>query len=90
MAMENFSAHQQKIIKRYYQNIDGISLQRLGEVVTELYLAEGKKLERHWKTVAGLMQKLEVPASQQKVILESQSIEKLAALVQELQKKHSG
>ena len=39
----NYTAHQQKIIKRYYQHIDAISLQRLAELVGELYLCEGKK-----------------------------------------------
>ena len=43
MAMENFSRHQQGIIKRYYEHKDEISLQRLAELVTDLYLAEGKK-----------------------------------------------
>ena len=31
-----------KIIKNYYENRDAISLQRLSELVTELYLAEGQ------------------------------------------------
>ena len=33
---------QQNIIKNYYKNQDAISLQRLSELVTNLYLAEGK------------------------------------------------
>ena len=36
------SKYQQKIIKNYYDNREAISLQRLSELVTELYLAEGK------------------------------------------------
>jgi hypothetical protein len=87
MSKHDYSAHQQKIIKRYYDNVDSISLHRLGEVVTELYLAEGKKLDRLWTTVESLMQKLKVPTGQQKVILESKSIVRVAALVQELQSK---
>ena len=42
---KNFTKHQQKIIKNYYDNRDAISLQRLSELVTELYLAEGKARE---------------------------------------------
>ena len=34
--------YQQNIIKRYYNNQDAILTQRLGEQITELYLAEGK------------------------------------------------
>jgi hypothetical protein len=41
--LDDFSPHQQRIIKRYYENQDTIQLQRLGELVTDLYLAEGKK-----------------------------------------------
>ena len=40
--MAERSKHQQKIIKNYYQNREAISLQRLSELVSELYLAEGK------------------------------------------------
>ncbi len=41
MPMEDFTPHQQKIIKRYYANQDTAQLQRLAELVSELYLAEG-------------------------------------------------
>ena len=40
--MPKRSKYQERIIKNYYQNIEGISLQRLSEHVTELYLEEGK------------------------------------------------
>jgi hypothetical protein len=46
-----YSKHQQKIINNYYENREAISLQRLSELVTELYLAEGKARERQWKFV---------------------------------------
>ena len=65
MGMQDFTRHQQGIIKRYYENIDGISLQKLSELVTELYLAEGKKREKLWKTAVSAMQKLEQAQFQQ-------------------------
>ena len=40
--MAEYSKYQQKIIKNYYEHQDTILLQRLGEQITELYLAEGK------------------------------------------------
>lgn len=40
--MTDYTPYQQKIIKRYYDNQDSIQLQRLSELVGELYLAEGK------------------------------------------------
>ena len=37
-----YSKFQQKAIKNFYDNRESISIQRLGELVTDLYLAEGK------------------------------------------------
>jgi hypothetical protein len=87
MGMNDYTAHQQKIIKRYYQNIDSISLQKLGEMVTELYLADGKKRERLWKNATVAMQKLEVHPNRISQIVTSDKPELLAELVRELQGK---
>ena len=87
MGMNDFSAHQQKIIKRYYQNIDAISLQKLSETVTELYLAEGKKRERLWKNAAVAMEKMGIQPARIEGIVKSNKPELLAELVQELQGK---
>ena len=43
--MPKRSAYQERIIRHYSQNQDSIMLQRLGELVTDLYLAEGKTRE---------------------------------------------
>ena len=51
------------MIRNYYQNRDEIMLQRLGELVTDLYLAEGKAKSRLWKRVAEILEKLKVPKS---------------------------
>ena len=85
MGMENFTRHQQGIIKRYYQNLDQVSLQRLGELVGELYLAEGKKRERTWKAVVAAMQKLGVPQARIEHILAQNDPRLVANLVTELQ-----
>lgn len=58
---QDFTPHQQKIIKRYYDNQDTIQLQRLAEMVGELYLAEGKKRAGVWKRVIAALQKLGIP-----------------------------
>ena len=47
--MAKRSSHQDKIIRNYYQNRDAIALQRAQELVTELYLASGKKRVRYWE-----------------------------------------
>jgi hypothetical protein len=58
--MADFSKFQQKVIKRYYDNRDDIALQRVQELVTELYLSEGKKRTKHWESVALHLGKLGV------------------------------
>ena len=63
MGMDNYTRHQQGIIKRYYQNFDAIQAQKLADLVAELFLAEGKKKEKLWASAVTTMQKLEVPQS---------------------------
>jgi hypothetical protein len=50
--MAKRSRHQEKIIRGYYQNREAIAVQRLQELVTELYLSEGKQRARLWKQAA--------------------------------------
>jgi hypothetical protein len=47
--MAKRSSYQDKIIRNYYQNRDAIALQRAQELITELYLASGKKRAMYWK-----------------------------------------
>lgn len=61
--MPKRSSYQDRAIRNYYQNRDEIMLQRLGELVTDLYLAEGKAKSRLWKRVAEVLEKLKVPKS---------------------------
>ena len=55
--MPKRSKYQQKVIKNYYDNREAIALQRVSELVTELYLAEGKQRLRHWKTLRSHLEK---------------------------------
>ena len=88
MGMEDFSKHQQKIIKRYYENIDQISLQRLSELVADLYLTEGgKKRDKLWDSAVGCMQKLGVPQTRIDHILSQKKPELIASLVKEMMGK---
>jgi hypothetical protein len=84
---QNYSPHQQKIIKRYYDNLDTVSLQRLSDLVGELYLCEGKKKERAWQAAVKAMEKLDVPKSRIEHLLKQQNPALLAELVKELQSR---
>lgn len=82
--LDDYTRHQQGIIKRYYQNLDTIQVQRLAEQVTELYLAEGKKKEKLWLSVATTMQKLKLPQQRIDHLIGKKDPALLAALVKEL------
>jgi len=58
--MAEHSRYQQNVIKNYYENRENIALQRAQELVTELYLTEGKKREKNWERLVGHLQKLEI------------------------------
>lgn len=83
------SAYQQKVIKNYYDNKDAIMLQRLGELVTDLYLAEGKKRESTWKRVESTLEKLGVSKKRIDHLHEADNPSMLANLLKELMEKDS-
>ena len=85
--MAKHSAHQQRIIKNYYQNRDAIGLQRLGELVTDLYLAEGKKRQQVWKNVVTALQKLDIKPTRIEHLVKQDDPALLAMLVEELMEK---
>ena len=62
MSEKAYSKYQQNIIKRYYDNRDSIALQRAQELITELYLTEGKKREKVWDSLVKNLEKAGVPA----------------------------
>jgi hypothetical protein len=78
------SKYQQKIIKNYYNNQGAISLQRLGELITELYLAEGKARAKQWQYIVGALEKLKVPQSRIDHLIKQDNPALLAKLLEEL------
>jgi len=46
---QDLSRHQRGIVNRYYDNRDTIMAQKVSELVSDLYLAEGKKADTLWK-----------------------------------------
>ncbi len=84
---KQYSKHQQKIIKNYYDNKDAISLQRLGELVTDLYLAEGKARATKWKQASAAMEKMGVKQQQIDHLVEQDNPALVAKLVEEYMNK---
>jgi len=85
--MADFTPYQQKIIKRYYDNQDILQLQRLAELVGELYLSTEKKRQGVWRRIVSSMQKLGVPSSRIDHLRQQDKPELLAQVVKELEGK---
>jgi hypothetical protein len=85
MAKQDYTPHQQKIIKRYYDNLDGIALQRLAELVGELYLSSGKKRQRVWTQIAADLAKLGLPPARIEHLRQQDNPALMAEVVKDLQ-----
>ena len=82
--MAERSKYQQNIIKNYYENFDTLQLQRLGELVTELYLAEGKARAAQWKKARQTLEKLKIPKTRIDHLEKADNPQLLAKLLEEL------
>jgi hypothetical protein len=78
---------QERAIKNFYDNREAIALQRVQELVTELYLSEGKKRDKHWKNVATHLQKLGVAPETIDHLVAQNRPELVANLIEKLMEK---
>ena len=86
--MKERSPYQQKIIKNYYKSRSALSHQRLSELVTDLYLAEGKKRATIWKRIRTALENLEVKPERIEHLEQKDNPELVAKLVEELMGSH--
>ena len=84
--MAEYSKYQQKIIKNYYDNRENIALQRVQELVTELYLAEGKKRARLWNSLPGHLEKLGLKQQEIDHVVAEEKPELVAQIVERMMK----
>src|SRR4051794_32414814 len=83
-APKNYSKFQQKVIKRYYDNLGDIKHQRLSDLVGEWYLAEGKKKEKIWKAIGETMTQLGLPPARVEHLMAQRNPTLIAELIKEL------
>lgn len=77
--MKDYTPHQSRIIKNYYKNRKGLALQKLQELVTDIYLAESdKKRDQLWNRIEKAMKNMKVPPKIAQHILDKRSPELLA------------
>ena len=81
--MTDYSPHQKRIIRNYYDNRETLMFQKLGELLSDLYLAQGnaKKEQGLWIRIEKALDNLEVPGSVRNKVLETQDLELLASIV---------
>ena len=84
MAKNEYTEYQKDVISGYYKNLDTIMLGKLGELVTELYLADSKaKKNRLWERAHKAMLKLKVPPAIINHIIQQEDVEILAKNLQD-------
>ena len=90
MAKRQYSQYQKNTIAHYYNNLDTIMLQKLSELVTELYLAETPaKKERLWQRAHKAMKNLKIPPKIIQHITTKKDVEILAKNLKDwLEKSH--
>ncbi len=83
--MPDYSAYQKGVIKRYYEHRDTIAVQKLAEILSDLWLEKSKaKVSQLWESAYKEMQKAGVPINQACVIVEDRDLQAFGKLVGEL------
>lgn len=74
--------NQQQIIKRYYEHQETIHSNKLSEIVSELWLAEGKKSQdKLWGRAQVALMRMGIDANQVASVVGQRDVESLAKLV---------
>ena len=79
------TAYQTQIIKRYYNNRGSIMTQKLSELTTELYLAEGKKRQQVWKRISAALSQLGIASDKIEQMVSADNPVKLAEFLKKLE-----
>jgi hypothetical protein len=83
---QDLSKHQRGIVRRYYEHRDTIALQKLSEIVSDLWVCEGqKKAAALWKSAATALKNAGADAARAERIVQERNLKGLADLVNELQ-----
>jgi hypothetical protein len=88
MAQKEYSDYQKSVIANYSSNLDTIMLQKLGEMVSELYLADSpKKKDKLWERVQKAMTNLKIPQPAINHIMAKKDVQILARNLNDWLKK---
>lgn len=82
---QHLSSHQKGIVKRYYEHRETLSTQKLGELVSELYLErDPRKLDRLWGQVETALQGTALAKARIAGVVGRRNVQELANLVSEI------
>lgn len=81
---QHLTSHQRGIVKRYYANLDTLTLPKLQEIVSDLYVAEPKAATKLWDKAGQLLAKAGVEPAQIERSVGKKDAQELARLVGEL------
>jgi len=82
---QDLTRYQKGIVNRYYDHLDTISLEKLSEAVSELYVcSDDKKAEKLWKSVELAIKKLPADPKAVAQAVGGRDLKALAALVNKL------
>jgi hypothetical protein len=85
MSKQDFTPYQQGLIKRYYDHRDTLALQRLGEIVSDLYLATSEtKITRAWAAAHKQLLAAGVHQHEADAVVKDRDLGALARLVSRL------
>lgn len=83
--MSDHTPYQKGIIKRFYEHRDTLALQKLAEIVSNLYLETSEaKRKRAWKSAHTQMLAAGVHKHQAQSIIDDEDLGALAKLIAEL------
>jgi hypothetical protein len=83
--MTEHTPYQKGIIKRFYEHRDTLALQKLAEIVSDLYVETSEaKIKRSWGRVEKQLLAAGVHAHQAQSIVKDQDLGALAKLIGEL------
>ena len=79
---QHLTHHQQGIVRRHYEHLETLTLQNLGEIVSDLFLADTpKKVETLWKRAEKALAKIAADDADARRALDTRDVGLLAALV---------
>lgn len=82
---QHLSKHQTGIVKRYYRNLDTITLTKLGELVSDICLCtDPKKLDKLWDRAKLALEKIEVDKVAVDRAFSTRDVKLLATIVNKL------